>query len=445
MHKHDPAHFLLFGATGDLAKRKIIPALYRLFKNNELQNFKIMAVGRRPINSRQYLAMLEHKKFLPDTDQWVHFQKLITYIEHDITKPGLDKKIAANNTIFYLATPPGLYGQITEALRDSKLTDAPGWKRVVYEKPFGHDLRSAKKLNRIVSAVFNEEQIYRIDHYLGKELVQSMLAFRFANSLLRDIWNRKYVDHVQITLAETVGLGERGAYFDKAGATRDMVQNHMMQVLSLITMAQPLTLSADDIRDQKVKVLGKTKIQEYVKGQYKGYEKEVGKPGTTTDTYVALRAKIENNMWRGVPFYLRTGKALDKKLTEAKLVLKDITCHLFGQKESMVNVVTIKIHPDEGLNFGINAKKPGPKLKLDKVEMDFCYACKYGQGTPEAYEMLIHQVLVGDQTLFTRWDEVCASWKIVEPMLNKKVKIHKYAKGSQGPRTDHLLRGHKWH
>jgi len=419
--------FVLFGATGDLAKTKLLPALLRL---NGFDS--IICIGRRNLDTAAYFGYmgieLYPKKFLGK----------VKYIRHDLQMPMPD--LGAGNMVFYLATPPNLFERITELLEHSDCLRMPGFKRVVYEKPFGRNLASAQSLNKCIRGVFAEDQIYRIDHFLGKELVQSIIAFRFANSLLSETWNSEHVEEVHITLAETLGVGMRGGYYDQSGAVRDMVQNHMMQLLSLIAMETPKTLSADNIRSAKAQLLRRAKVKkarfgQYVKGVIEGhvvdsYEKDIGHK-SQTETYAELEVAIDTKRWKGVPFVLRSGKRLHSKVSEVNLILRDVSCRRFCADDAQPNpnTITIRIAPIEGLVLQINAKTPGPKMAIEPVNLEFCHACKFGPATPQAYEMLLSQVLAGDQTLFARWDEVVASWRIVEPLLGKK-KLFRYAAGT---------------
>jgi len=345
-------------------------------------------------------------------------------------------------------------------LKGSSVLSLPGFKRVVYEKPFGHNLASAKELNNCINKAFKERQIYRIDHYLGKELVQNILVFRFANSILNEIWHNKFIDHIQITISETLGVQDRAGYYEKSGVVRDMLQNHLMQLLTLTTMKPPKDISASSIRNSKIKALSSIKTltnKDYVLGQYssgkidgesvKGYldEKDIAK-SSKTPTFVAARFYLKNKQWKGVPIIIRTGKRMEKKLAQINVVLKDVSCNLFCKDDIKVpNIITIKIQPNEGLEFTLAGKTPGSELEIAPIKMDFCHECTFGSGTPEAYEMLLHQILNGDQTLFTSFEEVKTSWKIIEPML-KKNKPEQYMAGSNGPTSaDELLPdGREW-
>lgn len=473
MKKDEKCMMVLFGATGDLTKRKLMPALFRLYQKGFLnKSTPIACIGRRPISRSEFMELLNMSKFIPEALKKPSFLKLIHYHQIDFeskshsefikfTKSLESKYNCTGNKIFYLAMPPTLFGPTIHILDESGILKGKGWKRVVFEKPFGRDLKSARALNKQVSSVFKEEQIYRIDHYLGKELVQNIMVFRFANSIFEQIWSRKFIDHVQITIAETDGVGSRAGYYEKSGAIRDMLQNHALQVLAMIAMESPLTINADDIRDMKVQVMKALRPldkNDLVLGQYsdgviekkkvKGYRKEPNvNPKSNIETYSALKLHIDNPRWQGVPFFIRSGKRMASKYAEVNLILKDVTCNLFCTEEVVEspNIITIRIQPNEGIAIKFNSKFPGAGVKIHPVVMDFCHTCLFGLNTPEAYETLLHEIMTGDQTLFTRWDEVEYSWRYVDPILkladNLRKKIPKYKSGTFGPKqADELLR-----
>jgi len=373
--------------------------------------------------------------------------------------------------IFYLAVPSSLFGIITQNLKKTKLAEkghpSKPYNRVMFEKPFGHDLKSARELNKAITKVFDEKQVYRIDHYMAKELVQNMIVLRFANSIFEPLWNKEYIDHIQITVAETLGVEARGEYYDKAGAIRDVMQNHMVQLLTLTAMKAPKSLNADDLRKEKVQVLksiskftkDKAKniavLGQYTNGEINGKEvssytdeHEVSK-NSKTETYAALKLGINNNMWKGVPFYLRTGKRLKERATEIVIVYKSAPSKLFQHLDVNNNMLVIRVQPYEGITLQFNAKVPGNKVIIDNVDMDFCHECKFGPNSPEAYERLLYDVMLGDQTLFTSWDEVENAWRIFDVLIDgfKNSKPFKYKVGTWGhSEADKLIErdGRKW-
>ena len=479
--------FTIFGATGDLANRKLLPAFYFLEQERQLkENFRIICIARKEKTDEQYReeAAGSIKKFSRIKVQDEILKKILSRISyHRIDFAALDgysslksrmenvsgEKCAHCERIFYLAVPSGLIGTIIDNLKSVGLAerqnDGRPYSRIMFEKPFGSDLKSAKELNKNIMKVFDEKQVYRIDHYMAKELVQNLLVLRFANSIFEPLWNKEYIDHIQVTVAETLGIENRGDYYDKAGALRDVIQNHMMQLVSLVGMGAPKTMNADDVKNEKVKVLKsipklKDLSKNIVIGQYTGGvvedkkvisysdEPEVDK-NSGTETYVALKVEIGNKMWKGVPFYLRTGKRLKDKSTEIAIVYRDVPFGLFSKSNSEKNMMIIRVQPYEGITLQFNAKVPGNKVIIDNVEMDFCHECKFGPNSPEAYERLLYDVMIGDQTLFTRWDEVENAWKLIDAILDsiKNLKLNAYTAGSWGPKeADELISkdGRKW-
>ena len=476
----DPCILVIFGATGDLTNRKLTPALYNLGKEGLLSpNFACVGFARREKTDSQFRDELQKdistfSRTKPiDSTFWNHFKGQISYhqssFDEDAGYESLKKKLleldtkfsTLGNRIFYLSVPPKYFPLIIEKLHKHGLLYKPDdirWSRVIIEKPFGHDLASAQELQKNISQYLDESQIYRIDHYLGKETVQNLLVFRFANSIFESLWNANHVDHVQITVAEEIGIGTRGHFFEEEGLLRDIVQNHMMQLLSLVAMEPPVNLSADAIRDEKVKVLQSIRPltpRDYqtsvVRGQYGegfingkkvvAYNEETDvNPKSTIETYVALRLFIDSWRWAGVPFYLRGGKRLPKRATEIAITFKNAPGILFQQKAAphLPNVIAMRIQPDEGIAMRINCKVPGPASPIQPVKMDFRYTSYFGGTPPEAYERLIWDCMSGDNTLFARWDEVASSWKIFSALLHDWAAhapehFPNYPAGSWGP------------
>jgi glucose-6-phosphate 1-dehydrogenase len=461
---------VIFGASGDLTKRKLIPALYELFLDKQLPKcFRIVGFARSENSAEEFRSHLrdsvrEFGRKVFDEKEWAKFAEIIDYHQGDYTDPAayasLKKRLeemecgcsVGDNRLFYLATPPSLYETVIGNLHGEKLVypkkETDSWSRVIIEKPFGRDLDSARELNSFVRARLHENQIYRIDHYLGKETVQNILVFRFANAIFEPLWNRNHIDHVQITAAEKIGVEGRGSFYDEAGVIRDFLQNHLFEVMSLIAMEQPVSFQADPIRDEKVKVLRSLHRQfddeiaeNVVAGRYDGYLDVKGvKPDSRTPTYAALKVMIDNWRWQGVPFYLRAGKSLVSRVTEVNIHFRRIPFCLFGQEEVCQrlepNVLTIRIQPDEGIRLRFGCKTPGDNLAVSPVLMDFNYAEAFGRETPEAYARLLIDAMRGDQTLFSRSDAVEHAWTYITPILRKLesgLPLHGYKTGSDGP------------
>jgi glucose-6-phosphate 1-dehydrogenase len=472
--KKNAVAFVIFGVTGDLARRKLLPAFYQLASENRLPS-KVDFIGfaRRPWNvekMRQVLTngieefarikpvngnvvkeLLESSNYVQSTfEDNSGYVKLFKYLE--------DK--GYKKILFYLATPPNYYTTIINNLKACRnYSNNREWVRIVVEKPYGQDLATAKTLEKTIHTCFEEDQIYRIDHYLGKETVQNILVFRFANGIFEPLWNNKYIDHVQITVAETVGVGTRAGYFDKVGIMRDMFANHMLQLLTLTAMEAPYAFNADSVRDEKMKVIrslrpltGEKAIENTVRAQYsensisgktiKGYKQEEGVPDNSiTETYLAAKVNIDNWRWSQTPFYLRTGKRLQKRATEIAIHFKQVPLSLFDWKNmagEAPNVLILRVQPDEGINLTIGAKLPGPVNQIAPVEMEFCYEDSFGSDPPEAYERLLVDCIQGDQTLFTRTDEVIEQWRFVEGIRqawdsNPAKELPKYEAGTWGP------------
>jgi glucose-6-phosphate 1-dehydrogenase len=484
----DPCAIVLFGASGDLTRRKLLPALYNLERDGLLPP-KIAMVGfaRRPKTDQEFRADMEEavrdhaRAFVKDDPFCGEFAGSIFYQQGTFDDPEdyaslrrrleeIERKLGLpGNRLFYLATAPEHFATIVKGLGKCGLAHPPQdrWARVVVEKPFGRDLASARALNRELLEVLEETQIYRIDHYLGKETVQNILALRFANGIFEPLWNQKYVDHVQITVAENIGVEGRGGYYDQAGALRDMVQNHMLQVLSLVAMEPPVALAADSIRDEKVKVLrairriAPQEVDRFVlRGQYgpgtvmgrrvPGYAQEEGvPPDSRTETYVALRLEIGSWRWSGAPFFLRSGKRLPKRASEICIQFKKPPLHLFGEAITSPvapNALIINVQPDEGISLRFVAKVPGPDIEVRPVKMDFRYGTSFAVPSPEAYERLLLDAMAGDSTLFTRSDEVEAAWTLITDVLTGWERSDRppliYPAGTWGPgEAERLFQG----
>jgi len=442
---------IIFGATGDLTKRLLMPGLHNLFLKDELKNVDIIGVGRKKLTRTEFVKGLEFSRFVKGNTK--KFRTLIKYTDadldsgHDKFSKDLQKMGAINcNKLFYLATPDHLFEKITDFIDRSSITNR-GWSRIIYEKPFGHDLKSAVELNKCVKRVFTEKQIYLIDHFLGKEQIQNMLVLRFANNMLGHIWNRDHISEVHITAAETLGVETRAGFYDKTGVLRDMIQNHMLQIIALIAMEPPKSLKSEDVRIQKIRMLKILKADHLVLGQYAagsigkikvaGYQKEAKLSGSKTPTFAALRFRINNNRWRNVPFYVKTGKRLAQTFTTVEIHLKDNPARLFPK--AVNNIISFKIKPEEGFALRLNQKLPGPDIRISPVTFDHCHDCEEFTQNPTAYENLIHQAMIGDQTLFTSWPGVLASWQVIDPLLNIKGKVHKYRAGSLGPKASNFM------
>ena len=476
----DPACIVLFGATGDLAHRKVLPALYQLWRSALLPlDIRIVAVGRHPLDDAAFRADLldsvkAHARVRPiDEDAWATFVQRVEYFRGDFNAEATFDALAvrldeidrehgtAGNRLFYLATQASAFAPIVQQLGrvglDREVSGA-GWRRIVIEKPFGRDLETAKRLNREVAKVFREAQVYRIDHYLGKETVRNLLVFRFANLIWEPLWNRRYVDHVQITVAESIGVERRGAFYEETGATRDILQNHLLQLLALVAMEPPATFDANALRDEKVKVLraivpfGPAAVaRDVVRGQYgagwvagepvPAYRDEPGvDPLSETETFVAARFAIDDWRWAGVPFYLRTGKRLPKRASEIAVVFRDVPHALFrgSRTDPEPDLLALRIQPDEGILLRFGAKVPGLDVDVRAVNMDFGYGSSFSVDSPDAYETLILDALLGDQSLFTRSDEVEEAWQITGPIVDAWIDgqppdFPDYAAGSWGP------------
>jgi glucose-6-phosphate 1-dehydrogenase len=491
--KLPPTIMIIFGGSGDLTSRKLVPALFNLFIDDYLpDDFAVLGIGRTSYGAeekyREHLleGVKEFSRRKNDIDEpWKKFSEKIFYLELDVKDDATFQKIGQwiNEKskdkkerpiiIYYMAVAPQLAPDIAKKLYAQKLCVDPKSTRMVFEKPFGHDLESAQELNTLLSSMFEEDQIYRIDHYLGKETVQNILALRFANALFEPIWNSNYIDHVQITAAETVGVEDRGGYYEQAGALRDMVQNHILQLLCMIAMEAPVSFEANEIRNKKVDVLNALRKfnsedvhAHAVRGQYAGgwmkgekvqgyrQEKNVDK-NSPVETFAAVKFFIDNWRWQNVPFYVRTGKYLNDKTTLITLQFKPAPHYAFPEEAADTwrpNRLTISIQPDMDIRIRFQAKRPGPSMILSPVDMVFSYAEAYEDDEPEAYETLLEDVMEGNPTLFMRSDQVEAAWRVITPLMDawqhrKPVDFPNYAPGSWGPEDAEALvakDGHHW-
>jgi glucose-6-phosphate 1-dehydrogenase len=482
----EPFTLIIFGASGDLTRRKLIPALFALYASRTLpEPFAIVAVARTEMADEEFRRRMregiaEFGRVQPASEGvWERFARTLSYLPGDPRDPALYSRLQAfvaeiergrpgsENRLFYCATPPSLYDDIVEHLGANGLARGPGgWTRIIVEKPFGRDAATARALNRQLARVFREEQVYRIDHYLGKETVQNLLVFRFANEIFEPVWTREHVAHVQITVAETIGVEDRGAYYEEAGALRDMMQNHLLQLLCLIAMEPPVTFDAAPVRDEKNKVLQAIRPIDHartdevaIRGQYTpgfaygrpavGYRQEKGvRPDSRTETYAALKLAVDSWRWAGVPFYLRTGKRLGRRVSEIVIQFRRTPHLIFRRDPAGVapDVLVIRIQPDEGIALTVNAKIPGQDLRLGPVTLDFRYGEVFGAQPPEAYERLLLDAIHGDATLYARGDWVEQAWTILDPVLQTWQQpgagpLALYPAGSWGPREADALIG----
>ena len=483
----EPCTMVIFGASGDLTRRKLMPSLYSLAKQNLLPvGFSIVGSARTRMDdeafrSRMREAVVQFSEGDLDLDVWEECASSLFYVPTDprreesvgaLTKllERLDEeRRSAGNRLFYFATPPEMYVPLAGMLSSAGLNRPPGWTRVIVEKPFGHDLESMRRLNSRMLEVFREDQIYRIDHYLGKETVQNIMVMRFANGIFEPLWNRRYVDHVQITAAENLGVGDRGEYYEGAGALRDMIQNHLFQVFSLVAMEPPVSLEPDAVHDEKRKVLRavrpiqRDEVAEFaVRGQYdsgavngqavKGYQEEQEvRPDSNTETFAAVKLLVDNWRWAGVPFYLRSAKRMPKQATEVTVQFKDVPHLLFRDTQPLQpNSLSLRLQPDDGIILRFGAKVPGRVLQIRSVNMDFRYGTSFGKKSPRAYERLLLDAMLGDSTLFNRGDSVELSWLLLGPVLEAwkdPAPFPNYEAGSWGPKEseDFMARdGRRW-
>jgi len=479
-----PTLFIIFGATGDLNGRKIIPALYNLFLDNWLPDeFAIFGTSRTELSDEEFRKGLLDKvnqfsrKGKAEKKKWTEFSSHLFYQASELNDSKIYKEIATRithykkeweqepNIIYYMAVSPNLFSVIAENISKNKLADNPDTTRIVVEKPFGHDLESAKLLNKLLCGIFQEKQIYRIDHYLGKEAVQNIMAFRFANSILEPIWSRNYIEHVQISVTEQLGIGERGEFYESAGALRDMVQNHVLQLVCLIAMETPINFDAEEVRNRKVDVLRAIRKfkpedlrKQAVRGQYSkgwiegkevsGYREEANvDPESNTETFVAIKFFVDNWRWQGIPFYVRTGKRLYQSSSIITFQFRDVPHLVFPTEATdnwQQNRLIISIQPEMSIRLQLQAKRPGLDMVLNTVDLVFDYAGTYNVETPEAYETLLLEIMTGDQTLFMRADQVEEAWEILMPIINsweskKSLNFPNYSPGSWGPEIAEAL------
>ncbi len=489
-----PCVLILFGANGDLARRKLLPALYRLAFGRRLpQGFALIGNSRTPMDDEHFRHQMREAvtRFLDaaplDEALWRDFSQSLFYLPGDLRDPALYDRLqhkleavsaargSGANVLFYLATQPSFYGTIIERLAATRLNTGPGWRRIVIEKPFGRDAASARRLTGQLHQAFPEEEVFRIDHYLGKETVQNILAFRFGNGIFEPLWNRRYVSHVQITAAESIGVEGRGAYYQEAGALRDMIQNHLLQVMATVAMEPPPAFEPGPVRDERAKLLRSIRIlseeevpTHAVAGQYgparlggqdlPGFRQEPGvDPESQTETYAAVTLFIDNWRWAGVPFYLRTGKRLPKRVTDIAIQFHPAPHAVFspdpaaGPSANQPNLLVLRIQPEEGISLRFLSKLPGSGMKLRPVSMDFNYGASFGARSPSAYETLLLDAITGDPTLYTRQDMVDASWAVVQPILDYwsrcRFDFPNYPAGAWGPEQANAMlarHGHVW-
>ena len=470
---------MIFGATGDLAVRKLFPSLYRLFQKGKLDKFAVIGVARRPLSTEDFQRSVKDSVItaLGQKEKIDEFISHFYYQSHDVADSSSYQALKSlaeqideqyeleGNRIFYLAMAPEFFGPIALHLKSDGLTDVKGYKRLVIEKPFGHNLESAKELNRQIRTAFSEEEVYRIDHYLGKEMVRNIEVIRFANAIFEPLWNNRYISNIQITSSEVLGVEERGRYYETSGALRDMVQNHIMQMVALLAMEPPIKLTTDEVRSEKVRVFrslrmitGEKVDKYFVRGQYgAGMVEDEQVPEyrtetmvdkeSNTETFVAGRIMIDNFRWAGVPFYIRTGKRMATKSTKIVVQFKDIPMNLYYQPEKLLNpnLLVIHIQPEEGITLHLNAKKAGGHLDAQEVKLSFANTGIHAMNTPEGYEKLLYDCMRGDATNFTHWDEVAYSWAFVDNISevwekNKASYYPNYPSGSMGPEAaDKLL------
>jgi glucose-6-phosphate 1-dehydrogenase len=463
----EPVAIVIFGASGDLTRRKLLPALFHLFLEDMLPaSFAIVGYARTELTDEDFreqarAAVSEYGRCLAEPDAWTEFAKRLSYVAGDFGTEGafsgLHEHLAeADRTmdtdgrrLYYCATPPEAYADIVRRLGEAGMNEEA---HIIIEKPYGTDVESARELDAVVHEVFDESQIFRIDHYLGKETVQNILVLRFANALFEPLWNNKYVEHVQLTVAEDIGIEGRGRFYERTGALRDMVQTHLLQVLTFLAMEPPASFEPERLRDEKVKVLRAmrpVRPEQVVRGQYRGYrdEKDVP-PDSEVETYVALRAEIDNWRWAGVPFFLRAGKRLQRRQAEATVLFRHVPHQIFenaatGSAEP--NTLAMRLQPDEGISISFTVQRPGVGIALEQASLDFDYGQAFETPLVEAYELLLLEAMRGDHTLFTRQDGVERAWEVLQPILDDPPPVVEYEPGSWGPPgADELIAPRRW-
>jgi glucose-6-phosphate 1-dehydrogenase len=468
LRRSAPQAIVIFGASGDLTRRKLLPAFFHLYLEGLLpEKFAIVGYARTEFTDEAFRehareAIGQFGKRSPDGQVWMDFARHLSYVTGEFSDAGAMNHVTEDladidaehgtegNRFFYCATPPAAYPDIVKRIGEAGLQKGA---KIVFEKPFGRDLESARELNTCIHGVFDESQVFRIDHYLGKETVQNILAFRFANGLFEPIWNRRYIDHVQITAAESIGIEGRGALYEQTGAIRDLISTHLFQMMTFLAMEPPVSFEPNRLRDETVKVLRSAQLcdaRHLVRGQYEGYRSEPGvSDSSNVETFAALQIDIDNWRWADVPFYLRTGKGMAAKSTEITLKFRKVPFNVFRGSDMDLpqrDHLTIRIQPDEGITLALNAKKPGPGIELGRVTMDFDYDHEFPSPLIDAYELLLLGAMEGDHTLFLRQDGVERAWELLEPVLDVPGEVVRYPRGGWGPvEADALIAPRKWH
>jgi glucose-6-phosphate 1-dehydrogenase len=464
-----PQAIVIFGASGDLTRRKLLPAFFHLFLDGRMPNgFAIIGYARTEMTDGEFRDMARDavREFgaprIPEGEVWEDFSKHLFYVPGEFSDRGAMDHIVRylqaidgthgtqGNRFYYAATPASAYPDIVRRIGEAGIANGA---KIVFEKPFGYDLESARKLNAIIHEVFAESQVFRIDHYLGKETVQNILAFRFSNGLFEPVWNRRYLDHVQITVAESIGVGNRGGFYEQTGAIRDMIATHLFQVMTFLAMEPPVSFQPDRLRDETVKVLRSAKRidpSRVVRGQYVGYRSEPDvSDDSTVETFAAMEVEIDSWRWSDVPFYLRTGKRLPAKCSEVTLKYRKVPYNVFRGTDVDLprrDHLTIRIQPNEGMTIALNAKKPGPGLELGRVTMDFDYEREFKTQLADSYQLLLLEAMEGDHTLFLRQDAVERAWELLTPVLEHPPPVIPYPEGSWGPEeADKLIAPRRWH